>query len=326
MGVVLGVDGGNTKTDVVASTLAGEPVAFVRGPGSNSHGPAGAEGCVAVIADLVAQARLGEPADHGAFFLCGADVPSDIASLQAVLDAEPWVRSATVDNDTFALLYAGARREDAVAVVCGGGINCVGRRSDGRISHRPSLGWETGDLGGAEGVGRDALYHAARAEDGRGPNTALVQIVREHFRLPTVLAVGEAVHYRRLPETRLGELAPLVVDAASEDAVASLIVERLVEELVLLVARAASELDLGGPPFDVVLGGGMLEAADSAVRGCLVTRMFERFPNARPVVPDVPPVAGAAVAALEGAGAPPEAAERLRATFAAGYPPQNVDD
>ena len=324
-GAVLGVDGGNTKTDVVAATLAGEPIAFVRGPGSNSHGPSGAEGCVAVVADLVAQARLDAPAEHGAFFLCGADVGPDIAALRTLLDAQPWVRSATVDNDTFALLYAGARRADAIAVICGGGINCVGKCGDGRVSHWPSLGWETGDWGGAEGVGRDALYQAARAEDGRGPKTALVDIVREHFGLSSVLAVGEAVHYRRIPETRLGELAPLVVTVASEDAVASLIVERLVEELLLLVERAASELDLAGRSFDVVLGGGMLEAADGAVRGCLVTRMSERFPNARPVVPDVPPVAGAVVAALEAVGAPPEAGERLRAAFADGYTPQDVD-
>ena len=326
MGVVLGVDGGNTKTDVVAATLAGEPIAFVRGPGSNSHGPSGAEGCVAVVARLVAQARLGTPAEHGAFFLCGADVPSDIAALRTVLDAQSWVRSARVDNDTFALLYAGARGPDAVAVVCGGGINCVGKRSDGRVSHWPSLGWETGEWGGAEDVGRDALYHAARGEDGRGSKTALVEIVRDHFGLPSVLAVGEEVHYGRIPETRLGELAPLVVAAASEDAVASLIVERLVEELVLLVERAASELDLGSRGFDVVLGGGMLDAADGAVRGCLATRILERFPSVRPVVPDVPPVAGAVLAALEAVDAAPEAAERIRAAFADGFEPETLDD
>lgn len=319
--VVLGIDGGNTKTDVAAATFAGELVAFVRGPGSNSHGPLGAEGCIAVVADLVTQAGLGAPAEHGAFFLCGVDVPSDIAALRAVLERQPWVRSATVENDTFALLHAGARQADAIAVVCGGGVNCVGKRADGRVSHWPSLGWETGDLGGAEGVGRDALHHAARAADGRGPRTELVDIVREHFGLPTVLAVGEAVHYGRIPETRLGELAPLVVTAAGDDAVASLIVERLVEELVALVERAVSDLDLVDGRFDVVLGGGMLGPA-SAVRGCLVTRLSERFPGARPVVLDTPPVVGAVLAALDAVGAPPEARERVRATFANGYPPE----
>ena len=205
-GVILGVDGGNTKTDVVAATNDGEALAYVRGRGSNAHGPGGTEECVAVIAALVAAAGLDEPVEHGAFFLCGADVPADVTALRTALEQQPWLRSATVDNDTFALLHAGPDAADALAVVCGGGINCVGRSSGGRVSHYPSLGWETGDLGGAEGVGRDALHHAARAEDGRGPETVLVDIVCAHFGAATVSEIGEAIHYRRLPETRLDGL------------------------------------------------------------------------------------------------------------------------
>lgn len=323
MGLVLGVDGGNTKTDVVAATLDGEPVAYVRGGGSNSHGPGGAEGCIAVVGKIVAAAALAEPAEHGAFFLCGADVDDDVTQLLAVLERQPWVRSSTVDNDTFALLYAGGA-QDAIAVVCGGGMNCVGRRSDGRVSHRSTLGWETGDWGGAEAVGRDALHHAARAEDRRGPDSALVEIVRDHFGAPSVLAVGEDVHYRRLRETRLGELAPLVVAAADEDAVARRIVDRLVGELVLLVERAAHDLELDA--FDLVLGGGMLEAPDGRFRAAVVEALARRLPHARPVVPDVPAAAGAAVAALEAVDAPPAAVTRLRDAFRAGQRPKVVHD
>ncbi|MFL5944864.1 MAG: N-acetylglucosamine kinase [Gaiellaceae bacterium] len=321
MGVVLGVDGGNTKTDVVAATLDGGLVAYVRGAGSNSHGPGGAEGCIAVVAGLVAGAALDAPAEHGAFFLCGADVADDVAELQAVLARQPWVRSASVDNDTFALLHAGGAT-DAVAVVCGGGINCVGRRADGRVSHRATLGWETGDWGGAEAVGREALHHAARAEDRRGQETALVALVRDHFGAPSVHAVGEDVHYRRLHETRLGELAPLIVAAADGDVVARGIVERLIAELVLLVERAAGDLELAAEPFQVVLGGGMLE--DDRLRMRVVEALGERVPHARVVVPQIPAAAGAAVAALEAVGAQPEAGARLRAAFRAGAAPQVV--
>jgi N-acetylglucosamine kinase-like BadF-type ATPase len=269
----------------------------------------------------VAAAALDTPAEHGAFFLCGADVADDIAELQDVLARQRWVRSAGVDNDTFALLHA-AGATDAVAVVCGGGINCVGRRSDGRVSHRSTLGWETGDWGGAEAVGREALHHAARAEDQRGPATALVAILRDHFGASSVLAVGEDVHYRRLRETQLGELAPLVVTAAEDDAVARQIIERLVGELVLLVERAAGDLELRAQPLDVVLGGGMLE--DDRFRRRVISALAERLPNARPVVPDIPAAAGAALAALEAVGAPAEAGSRLRAAFRAGSVPQVV--
>jgi len=322
VGVVLGVDGGNTKTDVVAATFAGEPIAYVRGPGSNSHAPGGAEGCIAVVARLVAAAALEAPADRGAFFLCGADVPSDVAELLAALERQPWVRAASVENDTFALLHA-AGAVEGVAVICGGGINCVGKRSDGRVSHYSALGWETGDWGGAEGVGRDALHHAARAEDGRGPQTALVEIVRGHFGAASVLAVGEDVHYRRLPASRLGELAPLVVAAAAADEIAAQIVQRLVDELVLLVERAARDLEVEAQSFDVVLGGGMFEGA---LRGRVVDALAERVPHARAASPAIPPAAGAAIAALEAVEAPAAAGARLREAFQAGYAPKIVHD
>jgi N-acetylglucosamine kinase-like BadF-type ATPase len=305
--VVIGVDGGNTKTDLAVATLDGDVLASVRGPGSNSHG-LGSKGAVAVIASLVDGVVFDRPAEHGAFFLCGADVEHDVSELSAEIEARSWTRSATVENDTFALLRAGSDAPDAVAVVCGAGINCVGRRGDGRVARYPSLGWETGDWGGAEAVGREALFLAARAEDGRGEATALVDVVRSHFELPSAYAVGEAVHYRRLRDVRLGELAPAVVAAAGDgDAVARALVERLANEIVLMVRRAFADLELR--EADVVLGGGMLARGE----GFLHERAVAGFPSgATPVVPDAPPVAGAVLAALDAVDASHEAKRRVR--------------
>jgi N-acetylglucosamine kinase-like BadF-type ATPase len=170
------------------------------------------------------------------------------------------------------------------------------------------LGWETGDIGGAEALGRDALFHANRASDGRGEPTALVGLIEEHFGKP-VVAVGEDVHYRRMRDTRLGELAPGIVTLAGDDAVAEVLVRRLVDEIVLLVERARRDLDVTG--CDVVLGGGMLARRDAFFE--LVDAALPS--GVTPIVPELPPVAGAVLAALEG-----EAAERFRASFAGWEP------
>ena len=322
--VVIGVDGGNTKTELLAATLEGEPLAYVRGPGSNSHG-LGADGCVAVIAELVAHAGIEAPADRGAFFLCGADVPADIAALAEALNERRWVREAVVDNDTFALLRTGTDARDAVAVVCGAGINCVGRAADGRTARYPSLGWETGDWGGSEMVGREVVFHAARAEDGRGEPTALVDVVRAHFGVESVVTLGEDVHYRRVREQRLGELAPAVLEAAEEgDAVARRLLERLAEEVVLLALKALRDLGLDGRPVDVVLGGGMLRRGAGLLHDEIVSRLSARAPEARPVVAAEPPVVGAALAALDAAGAPAAAERRLRTAFRDGLSAEDV--
>lgn len=303
MGVVLGVDGGNSKTDVVLASVEGEPLAYVRGPGSNSHAAGGAAGCVEVIAALVDRLAFKAPAERAVFFLCGADLPHDVDELTAEVERRAWAEANTVDNDTFALLHAGTDRPDAIAVVCGSGINCVGRNAAGRVSRFPTLGWETGDWGGAEALGREALIAANRAADGRGDATALVELVKAHFGKP-VAAVGEDVHYRRMRDTRLGELGPDIVALAAEDVVARALVQRLVDEIVLLVERARRDLDV--VEADVVLGGGML-----AQRGPFFELVAAALPaEVTAVVPALPPVAGAVLASLDG-----DAAARFRTAF-----------
>jgi N-acetylglucosamine kinase-like BadF-type ATPase len=306
---VLGVDGGNSKTDAVLASAEGEPLAWVRGPGSNSHAPGGAAACLAVIESLVTRLPFMPPAGHGAFFLCGADVPDDVTELWDGIAARAWAEAITVDNDTFALLRAGTDRPDAVAVTCGSGINCAGR-AGGRVARYPALGWETGDWGGAEALGREALFHAARAEDGRGEPTALAELVRSHFGAPSATAVGEDVHYRRLSAARLGDLAPGIVAAAAEDDIARALVQRLADEIVLLVRRTLA--DLGLRDAEVVLGGGMLAAGDGLLHGLVVRALPD---GARPVTPELPPVGGAVLEALDAA-----AADRFRRAFRGWHP------
>jgi N-acetylglucosamine kinase-like BadF-type ATPase len=275
-----------------------------------------------VIAALVEHAGLDEPAAHGAFFLCGADVPADVEELVAAIDQQLWVERASVDNDTFALLRTGADAGDAVAVVCGAGFNCVGRAADGRTVRYPSLGWETGDWGGSETLGREVLFYAARAEDGRGEPTALLDLVREHFGAGSVAAVGEDVHYRRVPQQRLGGLAPRVVGlAGAGDAVSSALVDRLAGEVALAVQRARRDLELGEAAVDVVLGGGMLRPGTGYLHDAVVARLPA---NAQVLVPPEPPVLGAALAALEAAGASEDAGRRLREAFRDGLDPEDL--
>jgi len=321
--VVLGVDGGNSKTELLVVSVEGRPVAYVRGPGSNAHAPGGAEGCADVVAELVERAGLSAPAAHGSFFLCGADVPADVAALTAALQTRRLARRVEVDNDTFALLRAGSDAADAVAVVCGSGINSVGRNAAGRIARYPALGWETGDWGGADALGREAVFHAARAEDGRGRPTALAELVSTHFDLASAAAAGEELHYGRLAQARLGELAPGVVAAAAEDAVAAGLVLRLADEIALLAWKALRDLDLLERPADVVLGGGMLHG-DGPLHDAVLAGLTHHAPHARPVVASAPPVIGAALAALDAVGAPAAAEARLRAAVGAALAPEPV--
>jgi N-acetylglucosamine kinase-like BadF-type ATPase len=320
--LVLAIDGGNSKTEVLLATAAGEVVTSVRGPGSSPH-HLGVQGAVDLLDDLVqkaaAQAGLNSRtpiAERAEIYLAGVDFPNEKETVTAAVQARGWARQLEVDNDSFALLRAGTDVPDAVAVVCGAGINCVGVARDGRHARFASLGRISGDWGGGMELGDEALWWAARADDGRGPATALTSLVPSFFGLPDVPSVYEAIHFGDLDHRRLIELAPVVLTASREgDPVSRGIVERLADEVVAFARAAMTRLDMLSVPTVVVLGGGVLTSSDPVLLGEIRSRLAAVAPAAGTVVTEVSPVVGAALLGLDALGAPQSAKAALRAAL-----------
>jgi N-acetylglucosamine kinase-like BadF-type ATPase len=320
---VLAIDGGNSKTDVALVSGSGQLLARVRGPGSSPH-DLGVEGSAALLDELVARtaelAGLPGPrhcADHAGVYLAGVDIPRETAWIRDAILAKEWARSLVVENDTLALLRAGTDKPNAVVVVCGAGINCAGVAADGRSVRFPSLGRISGDWGGGAALGDEALWWAARAEDGRGGATVFQTIIPEHFGRPDLNAVIEDLHFGHLDDGSLGELAPQVLRAASElaDPVAVRIVRRLAEEVVTLAVTALRRLDLLTEPSDVVLGGGVLTSEDRLLHALIRDGLAEGAPQAVIRLTKVPPVVGAALLGMDRLDASDEVEDRLRDAF-----------
>ncbi|MEU6395048.1 BadF/BadG/BcrA/BcrD ATPase family protein [Streptomyces sp. NPDC046939] len=321
---VLAIDAGNSKTDVAVVTADGSVVATARGGGFQPP-YVGVEPAVDVLAEAVgrafAQAGI-DSVDHVSACLANADLPVEEEQLARAVRARGWSGAGSVDvrNDTFAVLRAGLL-EDAeprgVAVVCGAGINCVGMVPDGRTARFPAIGKISGDWGGGGGLADEALWFAARAEDGRGEPTALMRALPEHFGLPSMYALIEALHLGRLPAARRHECAPvLFATAAGGDAVARALVDRMAEEVVAMSTVALRRLDLLEEEVPVLLGGSVLAARhpqlDSRVRELLAGRA----PKAVPRVVSERPVLGAGLLGLDHVGAGPEVYAALRRAFA----------
>jgi N-acetylglucosamine kinase-like BadF-type ATPase len=234
--------------------------------------------------------------------------------MAAAVRTRGWAREHVVDNDSFALLRAGTDAPDSVAVVCGAGINCVGVSRDGRHARFASLGRISGDWGGGFELGDEALFHAARAADGRGPDTALADLVPAYFGLPDVPSVYEAIHFGRLEHRRLIELAPTVLTASREgDEVARGVVTHLADEVVAMARAALTRLDMLDVPTVVVLGGGVLTSRDPILLDEVDARLAGAAPKATTVVTEVSPVVGAALLGLDRLGVPASAKQVLRA-------------
>jgi N-acetylglucosamine kinase-like BadF-type ATPase len=322
---VLAVDGGGVKTDLALVETTGSLVSLVRGGPSSPH-YIGVDGCTDLLGELLAAALVHRGVGPGPtraalaeIMIAGADLPEELALLRSTIEARGWARELVIDNDTCALLRSGTDRGWGIAVVCGGGINCVGLAPDGREARFDALGPISGDWGGGSDIGVAALMAATRSADGRGPRSALESAVPAYFDMAEPLDVARAVHLGEIGIERLGELTRIVFAAAADDAAAAAIADRLGDEVVAFAAAAIRCLELADDEPDVVLGGGVLRTAPRAMLERVETGIHAVAPRANVSVAQTAPVVGAALLGLDRLGAGPAAAARARSELHAAF-------
>lgn len=315
--LVLAVDGGGSKTDVVLLDVSGAVIAWERGHGSSPQ-LEGLHESVRIIDELVVKAlgdRDPQRLVHVGLYLSGLDLTDEIEAFRSAIAPLPWAAGSVIaENDLHALLRAGTDSGDAVAVICGTGMNAIGVRADGAAVRFPALGPLSGDWGGGSELGDAVVWHAARAEDGRGPATALLPLLLDAVDAPSVSALIEDVHLGRRADEGFARLAPLIFQAAhAGDAVARSVVQRQAEEVVAYVAACIDRLGLLDADVPVVFGGGVARARDPLLLAGITEGLAARVPFARLSIVDAPPVLGAALLALGDAGADAAALARASA-------------
>jgi len=316
---VIAVDGGNSKTDVVIASTGGELLARTRGPGVDSP-LIGVDNWRNALIALVEQARLtagvgiDTRAAGAAYFLANVDLPTEFDVARRELAAATPAVVSVVDNDTLAILRAGATRSWGVAVVSGAGINAIGIGPTDRREGFLALGDYTGDAGGGGDLAILGLAAAVRAWDGRGPATALSQTVPAHFGLRTAEDVAIAVHRGEIARDEMHVLAPVVfATATAGDAVARRILTDFGDEVATMANALIRRLDLTGSDVEVILGGGILQAGDRSLYGRILSGITAVAPLAQVRALDVAPVFGALVEAFTLVGADTPALADLRA-------------
>jgi N-acetylglucosamine kinase-like BadF-type ATPase len=316
---VLAVDAGNSKTDVILVAADGEVRGTARGAGFLPH-VVGAEPAVDALHVLVeraaAAAGLGDATgsvQHVSACLANVDLPHEQQVLEEAVQNRGWGETSAVFNDTYALLRAGLDEPHGVAVICGAGINCTGHRRDGAEARFAAVGHISGDWGGGDFLWSEAMWWAARAADGRGPQTDLRERLPAHYGLASMSALIEAVHLGHLSRERCVEMTPLLFQVAAEgDAVAADVVRRQAGEIALLAVAALERLDLLDEPTPVVLGGGVLTAGHRMLLDGIDEALAAPAPKAFTRVVTAPLVLGAGLLGLDHVAAPADALARLR--------------
>jgi N-acetylglucosamine kinase-like BadF-type ATPase len=299
-GHVIALDAGNSKTDILLLRPDGSVAGYRRQGGFRFRAtPEGVAAELDQLADgiraLVEQCGR-PPVALVQAYLANADFPEQEAAYAEHLEAVGLAERVVVGNDMVALLRSGSSGAVGVAVVCGAGINCIGVGDDGEQVRFPALGELTGDWGGGRTLASAAMYLACRGEDGRGPQTALSAAIAQHFATPTAVDAGIALTLERIPSARLHEVTPLLFEVAAQgDRAAVDLVGRQAAEVVAMASVAIRGLQLTDRDCVVVLGGGVLAARDPLLMGEITAGLVRVCPSVRIVVPNQPPVVGAAL-------------------------------
>jgi len=317
---ILAVDAGGSKIDAALLRRDGTVLGATRLAVSN-HSGTGTETHLLQVVDAVQATALDagiDPskvpvADVGIYCLAGADLPADDRRLSKWLGRRGLTATDVVRNDTFAVLRAGTDRPWGIGVVCGYGTNCAGVAPDGRITRFPAVGIISGDWGGGADLGRSAIWHAIRDEDGRGSKTMLASTVPAFFGMRRPRQVLEALYFGTLDEERIVELAPIVFEAAKTgDQIARDLVDRQADEVAIMATTAMRRLRMTKLDPDVVLGGGIFRNRDAAFFERINASIHTVAARANVHVLTDPPVIGAALLGLDRLNAPRAAHSRAR--------------
>ena len=280
----VGVDGGGTKTALVACTAEGVEIASAL-CGPLNYNFIGLEcalanlqegiAALALPTDSIAAVGIGDPSIDDE---SESPVAKDFATRAATLLGVPvYVRS-----DAYMTLFAltGGQRS-GVLIISGTGSMAIGEDSVGNISVSGGWGRLTGDEGSGYYIGCEGVRAAVRAADGVAPKTALTQAALAHF---------GANKPRELIPVFYGESEPdvagfsrCVAKCATEgDEVAKAILHNAAEHLVkyasVLVDRCHADL--------VGVWGSVL-CKNETVRHAFEEGMRKQFPNIQIRVPDI---------------------------------------
>jgi N-acetylglucosamine kinase-like BadF-type ATPase len=313
-----GIDGGATNTRAVLVSADGTIAGF-GAAGPSNYDNVGEETASGNIRDAVEAARRDSgrrlPEVTSMFLgMAGVVSPTDRETVRRMVIAHKLAppESISVDHDIRIALAGGLEGREGIVLIAGTGSSTYGRRSDGR-NHRTGWGFLLDDRGSGYYLGLQAMIATVMEADGRGAPTSLGHVVRARFRFSDIDDILHILYHDRIPVADIASLAPDVIRAArSGDAVAGSILSTGAREIARMVTTVAERLEFSAE-FPVTMTGGLVDHP-GGYRDLIHAEILRSLPGSVITAPSFPPVIGAALLALEGAGVPHTVAllEKLR--------------
>lgn len=299
--IVVGIDGGGSKTRAIVADEQGNAIGEAVGPGSAVR-PGQIEASAEVIARAVGDALSScELTKFLPRILCvgvaGVGRDKEREELWHALAIRELAEDVIIQTD-FSVAFDDAFGEGpGVLLVSGTGSMAYGRGPTGATDRCGGWGPVFGDEGSGAWIGRRALSVVTAAADGREPETSLTGAV---LTAAQVNEIRDLVAWAATGTVAaLASLAPVVLSVAEAgDLRANAIVSLAVEELALHV-RALARLLFADEraAVPVALSGGILRRG-SLMRMRLEQRLKTAVPGASVRFEEVVPARGAVRAAV----------------------------
>jgi glucosamine kinase len=299
--IVVGIDGGASKTHAIIADAHGRTLGEMVGPPSAVR-PGRAEVSAEVIADVVSDALdscgLGETTPRAlGIGVAGIGRDTERQQLWQALAGRDLASELVIQSDFSIALDDAFGDGPGVLIISGTGSVAFGRGPTGTTARCGGWGPSFGDEGSGAWIGRRALSVVAAAADGREPETALTGAILTAAQVDeTIDLIGWAAE---ASPAQFATLAPVVVAVADAgDLRANAVLTLAVEELVLHARALARKLFMDErAALPLALTGGML-GRGATLRKRLEHRLKSAVPGAQLRTDPVIPARGAVRAAL----------------------------
>ena len=280
----VGVDGGGTKTALVACTADGQVVAsslcgplnynFIGLDAALSNLCKGVE-ALGLSKGSIAAIGIGDPSIDDE---SESPVAKEFAARAAALLGAPvYVRS-----DAYMSLFAlTGGKKAGVLIISGTGSMTIGEDDAGEVSVVGGWGRLTGDEGSGYYIGKEGIRAALRAADGVAPKTALTAAALAHFGVSTPRDLISVFYGENEPDVA-GFCRCVAECAAASDKVA----ENILLDAAAHLSRYAAVL-LEKCNADLLGVWGSVLCKNDTVRRAFETGVREKFPNVEIREPDI---------------------------------------
>jgi N-acetylglucosamine kinase-like BadF-type ATPase len=297
--LLLGVDGGGSKTSALIADRSGAVLGCGRS-GTSNYQAIGFMAATTALDQAITRAREDAGLTNTPCFaaaclgIAGVGRPADRSLLDAWMLEHRIAERYLIVNDAELLLAAGTPEGWGIGLIAGTGSICYGRTPDGRTARAGGWGYLLGDEGSGYDIALRALRLATQTADGRAGARMLLDAVLDHWQLRDPSELIPHVYHSGMDRVALASLAAVVArQAEAGDRDARRVLEDAADELARMIKVVADQLETREPP--IALGGGLLGASPS-LRAMIVVAHDLR---AGPVAYVDEPVHGAMVIARQ---------------------------